>query len=31
MRGVAMTWEDVVAGAGLWAAEAGITLLEADG
>jgi uncharacterized protein YjbI with pentapeptide repeats len=31
LRGVAMTWEDVVAGAGLWAAAAGITLLEADG
>ena len=30
LKGVALTWEDVVAGAGLWAAAVGITLLEED-
>jgi uncharacterized protein YjbI with pentapeptide repeats len=30
LKGVEMTWEDVVAGAGLWAAALGITLLEED-
>ena len=30
LKGVAMTWEDVVAGAGLWAAALGITLVDDD-
>jgi uncharacterized protein YjbI with pentapeptide repeats len=30
LKGVSMTWEDVLAGAGLWAHALGITLLDED-